>query len=99
MPPTFYAQGFEQVRIASKEYGYGFEPGAIASMWRTGCIIRAALLGDVMAVCRRDPNLVNLLLDEAFRGVIGSRQESWRSVVQTAVGLGIPAMALSVSLA
>ena len=60
-----------------------------------GCIILAALLGDVMVTWRRDLNLVNLLLDEAFRAIIGPRQESWRSNVQTAVGLGIPATALS----
>jgi 6-phosphogluconate dehydrogenase len=44
-----------------------------------------------MVTWRRDPNLVTLLLDEAFRAIIGPRQESWRSIAQTAVGLRIPA--------
>jgi 6-phosphogluconate dehydrogenase len=96
---TSYAQGLDQLRIASAEYRYDLRPGAIAGIWRAGCIIRAALLGDIMAAYRRDPGLSNLLLDEAFRTAVERRQEAWRFVVQTAVGLGIPAPAMSASLA
>jgi 6-phosphogluconate dehydrogenase len=39
------------------------------------------------------------MLDESFRSVLENSQSSWRFVVQTAVGLGIPALALSASLA
>jgi 6-phosphogluconate dehydrogenase len=46
-----------------------------------------------------NPLLVNLLLDESFRNAVELRQASWRFVIQTAVGLGIPVMALSTSLA
>jgi 6-phosphogluconate dehydrogenase len=73
--------------------------GEIAKIWRAGCIIRADLLNDIMNAYRRDPNLVNLLLDDAFREAVESRQEAWRFVVQTAVGMGIPVLALSASLA
>ena len=52
-----------------------------------------------MSAFDRNPGLVNLLLDEAFRDAVEARQEQWRFVVQTAVGLGIPALALSASLA
>ncbi len=96
---TSYAQGLGLLRIASKEYGYELQPGAIASIWRAGCIIRAQLLGDIREAYRRDPNLVNLLLDRAFRAAVEERQASWRFLVQTAVGLGIPVPALSASLA
>jgi 6-phosphogluconate dehydrogenase len=96
---TSYAQGLALLRLASQEYKYDLRPGAIVKIWRAGCIIRAALLGDIMAAFRRDPQLVNLLLDEAFREAIGRRQPSWRFVVQTAVGLGIPVLAMSASLA
>jgi 6-phosphogluconate dehydrogenase len=40
-----------------------------------------------------------LLLDEAFKDAILSRQAAWRSTVQTAVGLGIPVLAINASLA
>jgi 6-phosphogluconate dehydrogenase len=94
-----YAQGLGLLRIASREYGYDLKPGDIAKIWRAGCIIRASLLGDIRQAYRRDPDLVNLLLDEAFREAVEERQEAWRTVVQTAVGLGIPVPAISASLA
>jgi 6-phosphogluconate dehydrogenase len=96
---TSYAQGLGLLRIASDEYKYNLNMGEIAKIWRAGCIIRANLLSDIMNAYRRDPNLVNLLLDDAFRAAVESRQEAWRFVIQTAVGMGIPILALSASLA
>jgi 6-phosphogluconate dehydrogenase len=57
------------------------------------------LLGDIMAAYDRNPALTNLLLDDAFRDAVSSRQESWRLVVATAVGMGIPVLAIGASLA
>ena len=96
---TSYAQGVGLLRMASDEYGYDLQPGDIAKIWRAGCIIRASLLGDIMAAFTRTPSLVNLLMDEAFRDAIEARQEAWRFVVQTSVGLGIPVLATGASLA
>ena len=96
---TSYAQGFSLLRIASEEYQYSLRMGEIAKIWRAGCIIRATLLNDIMAAFRRDPGLVNLLLDDAFRAAVESRQENWRYVVQSAVAMGIPVLAMSSSLA
>jgi 6-phosphogluconate dehydrogenase len=96
---TSYAQGLGLLRMASDEYKYGLKPADIAKIWRAGCIIRASLLGDIMAAFQRDPALVNLLIDRAFSEAIERRQASWRFVVQTAVGLGIPVLATSASLA
>jgi 6-phosphogluconate dehydrogenase len=96
---TSYAQGLAQLRLASATYGYELQPALIAGVWRAGCIIRATLLADIMAAFKNQPDLVNLLLDDAFRDAVMRRQDSWRFVVQTAVGLGIPALALGSSLA
>ncbi len=96
---TSYAQGLGLLRLASMEYQYDLRPGVIAKIWRAGCIIRATLLGDITAAFDRDPQLVNLLLDDAFREAVESRQAAWRLVVQTAVELGIPVLAMSASLA
>jgi 6-phosphogluconate dehydrogenase len=96
---TSYAQGLGLLRIASDEYKYDLNLGEIARIWRAGCIIRAGLLGDITSAYQRDPALVNLLLDDTFRVAVESRQEAWRFVVQTAVGMGIPVLALSASLA
>jgi 6-phosphogluconate dehydrogenase len=96
---TSYAQGFGLLKLASAEYGYGFDYAAIARIWRAGCIIRAGLLGDIMAAYERSPELPSLLLDESFSEVLLQSQGAWREVVQTAVGLGIPVLATSASLA
>jgi len=96
---TSYAQGMAMLRVASKEYGYGIEPGTVARIWRAGCIIRASLLEDIRKAFSRDPGLVNLLLDDTFRDAIAERQDGWRHVVQTAVGLGVPVPAMAASLA
>jgi len=96
---TTYAQGMALLAMASDEYRYDFRPGQIAKIWRAGCIIRAALLDDIMAAFTRDAQLLNLLLDAQFRDAIDRRQASWRFVIQTAVELGIPVPAMSASLA
>ncbi len=95
---TSYAQGMALMRIASDEYKYSLNLADIAKIWRAGCIIRANLLGDIMTAYHRNPALVNLLLDGAFVEAVQSRQEAWRFVVQTAVGMGIPVLAMGASL-
>jgi len=94
-----YAQGMGLMQIASREYGYELKLGEIARIWRAGCIIRANLLNDITAAYRRNPELVNLLLDDVFRTAVEDRQNSLRYVIQTAVEKGIPVLAMSASLA
>jgi 6-phosphogluconate dehydrogenase len=94
-----YAQGLALLKLASEEYKYELKLGEIAKIWRAGCVIRATLLSDITNAYRRNPGLVNLLLDDAFRTAVESRQASLRLVIQKAVGLGIPALAHSASLA
>jgi 6-phosphogluconate dehydrogenase len=94
-----YAQGMALLRQASQEYKYDIDLAEVARIWRAGCIIRAALLSDVRAACNRNPELVNLMLDEAFSNTLADTQQALRVVVQTAVAAGIPVPALSASLA
>lgn len=95
---TSYAQGLGLMRIASDEYKYNLDLASIAKIWRAGCIIRARLLGDIMAAYQRNPGLMNLMLDDSFRTVLETSQDAWRFVLQTAVGLGIPVLAMNASL-
>jgi 6-phosphogluconate dehydrogenase len=94
-----YAQGMALLSAASEEYKYDLNLGAIAKIWRGGCIIRARFLNDIAAAYQRNPQLTNLLLDPYFKEAILTRQASLRRVVQTAVELGIPCLALSASMA
>ncbi len=96
---TSYAQGIALLKMASKEYNWDLEISRIVPVWRAGCIIRASLLSDITKAYRSNPDLPNLLLDEAFTKAVLSREAAWREVVQTAVGLGIPMLAISASLA
>ena len=94
-----YAQGFALLRQASSRYGYQIDLAEVARVWRGGCIIRAALLDAVRDAFRREPDLVNLLLDQNFAAALGRCQEEWRFVVRTGIACGIPSPALSASLA
>ena len=96
---TSYAQGLSLLRMASHEHNWGLDLSRIVSVWRAGCIIRAALLGNITQAYRHNPDLPNLLLDENFSRAVLNRQAAWRTVVQSAVELGIPALATSASLA
>jgi len=94
-----YAQGMALLSAASKEHDYDLKLGAIARIWRGGCIIRAQFLNDITAAYERNPKLTNLILDPYFKEAMLTRQASLRRAIQTAVGLGIPCLALGASLA
>ncbi|MEV7525259.1 NADP-dependent phosphogluconate dehydrogenase [Streptomyces sp. NPDC091371] len=94
-----YTQGFHQIRAGSEEYGWGVDLGAVASLWRGGCIIRAAFLDRIRAAYDARPKLPSLLADSGFAGEIGAAQQDWRAVLVAAVNHGIPVPAFSASLA
>jgi 6-phosphogluconate dehydrogenase len=94
-----YAQGFEQMAAASAQYDWGIDPGAMATIWRGGCIIRARFLDRIKDAYDQDRALRNLLLAEYFRDAVAAAQPAWRRVVARAVELGVPVPALSSSLA
>lgn len=94
-----YAQGFVMMRQTSVERGWDLNLGGIALMWRGGCIIRSAFLGNIKEAFDKQPELANLLLDGFFRAAIADSQAAWRRVVSTAVMHGIPTPAFSAALA
>lgn len=94
-----YAQGFMLMKQAAKEFGWKLDYGAIALMWRGGCIIRSVFLGNIKDAYTDNPDLLNLLLDDFFKNAIHANQDSWRTVVSQAVLLGIPVPAFSSALA
>ena len=93
-----YAQGYDLMREAAKEYNWNLNYGGIALMWRGGCIIRSAFLGDIKKAFDKNPSLENLLLDPFFKEAVQSAQESWRNVCTTALENGIPIPALASAL-
>ncbi|KZK39220.1 6-phosphogluconate dehydrogenase decarboxylating [Lactococcus cremoris] len=85
-----YAQGFAQLRQASKEYDWDLPYATIAQIWRAGCIIRAEFLQNITDAFNKNKNLENLLLDDYFVDITKRYQESVRDVVTLAVQAGIP---------
>ena len=93
-----YAQGFQLMRLAAKEYNWNLQYGEIALLWRGGCIIRATFLEKIKEAFDKNPALDNLLLDEFFRGAIDKCLTAWRQVVAQAVLTGVPVPAFSSAL-
>ncbi|MEU6513940.1 NADP-dependent phosphogluconate dehydrogenase [Streptomyces sp. NPDC046978] len=93
-----YDQGWKMILDAAAEYGWEIDLGAIARIWRGGCIIRAAFLDRIRAACAADPGLVSLLSDAGFATEIGDAQVPWREVVATAARRGVPVPAFSAAL-
>jgi 6-phosphogluconate dehydrogenase len=94
-----YAQGFEHLAAASKEYAWNVDLAGVATIWRGGCIIRAKLLHSVKEAYEQDRNLESLMVTPAFVDALAEAQEPWRRVVKTAVDSGSPIPALASSLA
>jgi 6-phosphogluconate dehydrogenase len=94
-----YAQGYMLMREAAAEHHWDLNYGGIALLWRGGCIIRSAFLGDIKRAFDRKSDLSNLLLDSFFRKAVRSSSRSWRKVVSTAIRKGIPVPAFSTALA
>ncbi len=94
-----YAQGFMLMQQAAADYHWQLNYGAIALMWRGGCIIRSQFLGKIKEAFTHNPNLKSLLLDDYFLKELQERQSGWRQVVAKAAELGIATPCFSTALA
>jgi 6-phosphogluconate dehydrogenase len=93
-----YAQGYQLMSSAAKEYGWKLNYGGIALMWRGGCIIRSAFLSKIKEAFDNNPDLTNLLLDPFFKNKMLANQDGWRKVIASAISNGIPVPSMSAAL-
>ncbi|MGW6740520.1 NADP-dependent phosphogluconate dehydrogenase [Streptomyces sp. NPDC055025] len=93
-----YTQGFHQIQAGSEEYDWNIDLGSVASIWRAGCIIRAAFLDRIREAYDTQRELPSLLSDKQFAEEIGAAQEDWRAVVATAVHQGVPTPGFAAAL-
>src|SRR6184192_2030615 len=93
-----YAQGFEHLAAGSREFRWDLDLGALATIWRGGCIIRAKFLSSIKDAYEQDPHLANLMLAPFFQDALAKAQPAWRRVVKAAVDHGIPIPAFASSL-
>src|SRR6266702_1929498 len=94
-----YAQGFEHMAAGSREFHWDLDLGALATIWRGGCIIRAKFLDRIKDAYEEDSSLPSLMLAPFFQEALAGAQSAWRRVVNTAVDQGIPIPAFASSLA
>ena len=93
-----YAQGMDLIKTVGAKNQWDLDLGAIAKIWRGGCIIRARFLNRIAEAYERDGELTNLMLDPFFKDILDRTQQSWREVVALAVQNAIPVPAFSASL-
>ncbi len=94
-----YAQGFQLMAAAAKEQNWKLDFGAIAQIFRGGCIIRARFLQKITEAYARENSLANLLLDTYFINAVKQAESGWRRVVAVCALEGVPAPAFASALA
>ncbi|MEU0051864.1 NADP-dependent phosphogluconate dehydrogenase [Streptomyces sp. NPDC006184] len=94
-----YTQGFHEIAAGSEEYGWDIDLGEVASIWRGGCIIRAAFLDRIRAAYDARSDLPSLLSDETFAREIAAAQDDWREVLVAATRQGVPTPGFAAALA
>lgn len=93
-----YAQGFQMLANASEEYKYHINLTSVASIWRGGCIIRAAMLEKIMQAYSHENDLQNIMLDPFFAKELKEAKDAFKTIVSLAFAAGIPVPVLAVSL-
>lgn len=93
-----YAEGMALLKIASDTYHYELNLETVASIWRGGCIIRAALLEDLVQAFQTNPDLSNPLLDPELSKKLITAELSLRQIVCLSAQSGIPAPGFMASL-
>lgn len=93
-----YSQGFYQLKVASEKYKWNLKYVNIAKIFRSGCIIRASFLNEIVNMYSDDNNLINLLFTPFFKDIANKYQNSLRYIVSLSIKNGISVPVLSSSL-
>jgi len=93
-----YAQGYELLSLAAKEYGWNLDFREISRIWQGGCIIRARFLRELTGMYAEAPDLGHLLLSPFAADAIKGNIAALRKVSAVVVAAGIPAPGLLSSL-
>lgn len=92
-----HVQGFEILRAASAEYDWSLDLARIAGIWRAGCIIRSALLDDLVPILQETPERP-VFLAPGLAGLLNPAVSALRQVVSTSTLAGLPVPALAAAL-
>lgn len=86
------------LREASNEHRWELNYGNTALLWREGCIIRSAFLGNIRDAYAKDANLEFLGSDEYFKGILEACIADWRKVVAKSIETGLPVPCMASAL-
>ncbi|MWV49304.1 NADP-dependent phosphogluconate dehydrogenase [Rathayibacter sp. VKM Ac-2803] len=85
-----YSQGFDAIIAGAEKYGWEIDKGAVAKIWRAGCIIRAQFLNRIVDAYAEDASITTLLEDPYFAEAVANGEAAWRRIVSTAALSGVP---------
>lgn len=92
-----YIQGLEVLRQGSVEFDWDLDLGAVARVWRAGCIIRSVFLDEISAVMDAGGS-ANLALSDTFAKRLNDTMPDLRKTVAVGVQHGQPMSALFAAL-
>lgn len=93
-----YAQGMSLLVAGSEHYDWNIDPKAALRVWTGGCIIRAALLDELIEACSAATGPAGLILFEGFGKHRAEGVPALRRLIAGAVASGIPTPAMTASL-
>lgn len=93
-----FSQGLELIRQASDVHDWGSDILAPVRLWRGGCIIRAALLNNILANGESLRAGLPLLLAPEIKARVARCTPGWRRIVSTGVIGGLPMPSISACL-
>ncbi|MBU2213039.1 NADP-dependent phosphogluconate dehydrogenase [Patescibacteria group bacterium] len=93
-----YMQGFNLIKYANEEKGWGMDLSEVARIWRGGCIIRSVQLKRFQNALGSTQSIAKSAKEAILERFKGERQLDWRRAVTFASSRGIAVPALSASL-
>jgi 6-phosphogluconate dehydrogenase len=94
-----YAQGLSMLAKASDQWEMNIPLPSVIQVWKAGCIIRSALLGNFTDAYQKDSILSNLLLDADIAILLKNRESSIRNIITAAIQAKIPVAGMGSALA
>ncbi len=89
-----YAQGYELLSFAGKEYNWNLDFSQISNLWQGGCIIRAKFLQKIAQVFVENKATKNLIETDYFRDILIEEMDNLRKVIIASVKSHLPVTAM-----
>lgn len=93
-----YAQGLSMLAKASEVHNMDIPLPSVIRVWKAGCIIRSALLGNFSNAFQKNEKLANILLDTEIAELLKNREQSIRRIISFAIDSKIPLNCMMTSL-